>query len=116
MPSVACAAGLTPKLVGMTSNHEFTPEEAERGRRNSAVARKRYALERRLRATQQLTEGVDAAQLRALIVERATKPKVSAEDLRAVAALKDALFALSAQEDGPSPDAADQLKRLLSPE
>ena len=97
-------------------NHDFTPEERSRGHRKSVEARKRYAIERRLRAAEHLTEGVGIAELVVLVLARAIKPCVTQEDLRAVCALQDAISELRAQDTGPAADAADQMRKLLSGE
>ena len=96
--------------------HEFTEEESERGNRNSAAARKRYALERRLKAEQALTEGVQIEQLLALMVGLAVKQKPSAADYRSLHMLQDTITSLRAQDTGPAADAADQLRRLFTGE
>ena len=97
-------------------NHDFTPEERSRGHRKSVEARKRYAIERRLRAAEHLTEDVGITQLVALVLECALKPKVTAHDLRALSALQAAISELRAQDTGPAADAADQMRKLLSGE
>ena len=97
-------------------NHDFTPEERSRGHRKSVAARKRYALERRLRAAEALTDGVQVEQLLALMVELATKQKVTAADVRSLHALQDTMAELRAQDTGPAADAADQMRKLLSGE
>ena len=97
-------------------NHDFTPEERSRGHRKSAAARARYAQERRLRAAEELAEGVEIYHLIAVMVGLALKPKPTAADFRSLHMLQDAISELRAQGTGPAADAADHLRKMLSGE